>query len=102
MFAVKKSLSTPVLKILYHPNQLGYPRLGMAVAKKQLALSVSRNRIKRLIRESFRHHAAEMVACDLVVMVRRPIQDMSNELITQQLAEQWARLNLLLSIASKA
>lgn len=34
------------------------PRLGMAVPKKTAPLSVSRNRIKRICRETFRQHGA--------------------------------------------
>ena len=52
------------------PNGLGYPRLGMSVARK-VGTAVRRNRIRRLIRESFRlmqHDLPE--GYDLVVVVR--------------------------------
>ncbi len=52
------------------PNGLGYPRLGMSVGRK-VGNAVRRNRIRRLIRESFRlmqHDLPE--GYDLVVVVR--------------------------------
>lgn len=42
-------------------------RLAIAVAKHQLKKAVSRNQIKRLVRESFRQHAIATYACDLLV-----------------------------------
>lgn len=53
-------------------NRLGYPRLGMVIAKKSVKLAVRRNAIKRRLRESFRllvcPHAA---ALDCVVVVNK-------------------------------
>jgi len=45
-------------------------RLGLAVSKKVSKSAVQRNRIKRIVRESFRKHSAHLPAVDLVVMAR--------------------------------
>lgn len=45
-------------------------RLAIAVAKHQLKKAVSRNRIKRLVRESFRQHTISANASDLLVTYR--------------------------------
>jgi ribonuclease P protein component len=53
-----------------HVNLKGWPRLGLAVAVKTAGNGVERNRIRRLIRESFRLHQHEIPALDLVVSAR--------------------------------
>jgi len=45
-----------------------YPRLGICVSKKILRRAVERNRVKRIVRESFRLQATKMLAgLDIVV-----------------------------------
>ena len=81
-------------------NHLGFPRLGMAIAKKALRRAHERNRIKRLVRESFRHHQAALPAVDIVVMCRHDVLTMSNTEIFQQLEGLWLRLHKLYSAGS--
>jgi len=61
------------LTLLGQANSRDYARLGMAVPKRQLKRAVDRNRIKRLIRESFRQHQAQLRGLDIVVLVRHGI-----------------------------
>lgn len=44
------------------------PRLGMAISKKHCRKATVRNRIKRIVRESFRHHQGQLVGLDIVVI----------------------------------
>lgn len=92
VFENAKRTSTPVLTILYRKNSLEHPRLGMAIAKKQLPKAVQRNKIKRLIRDSFRHHAAIMDNYDVVVMVRKDIWQLTNASIYAMLRSRWLKL----------
>ena len=46
------------------------PRIGLAVAVRIAGGSVQRNRIRRVIRESFRLHQHELPVADLVVSAR--------------------------------
>lgn len=52
------------------PNATGQARLGMSISKKTVGNSVQRNRVRRLIREFFRHRAAELPPLDFVVTSR--------------------------------
>lgn len=77
-------VSAKNLLILACPSQ-GPARLGIVVAKKNVRLAVQRNRIKRLIRESFRTRQEEFGTIDLVVLAR-PIPDsMGNDEFRAQL-----------------
>ena len=51
-------------------NEQSGPRLGLAVALRVTRTSVERNRIRRIIRESFRLHQHTLPAVDIVVSAR--------------------------------
>jgi len=58
------------LKIYARPNDLPHARLGMSVSRK-VGTAPRRNRIRRLLREAFRHMRHDLPAgYDLVVVVR--------------------------------
>ena len=52
-------------------------RLGMIVAKRFAPLAVSRNAIKRVLREAFRHRRHRLPAGDYVFRLHAPIGDTS-------------------------
>jgi ribonuclease P protein component len=60
-------LRAEALHVLVKPNGLGYPRLGMIVPKRAVALATRRNRLKRLIREWFRLNQARLSGRDWLV-----------------------------------
>ena len=64
-------------------------RLGLVVAKKHIRLAVERNRIKRLIRESFRLQQQHLKGIDAVVIARRGLDQQSNREIFEAVNEQW-------------
>ncbi|QKT03624.1 ribonuclease P protein component [Ectothiorhodospiraceae bacterium 2226] len=78
------------LTVLARPNGLDRARLGLAVSKRQLKHAVARNRIKRLARESFRHHQAELVGWDVVVSARASAEQADNSLLRAAFARLWA------------
>ena len=74
VFADNQRARTDFLMVMARPNQVGYPRLGMVVAKRLLARAVDRNRVKRCVRESFRLALPELPACDFVVrLIAKPV-----------------------------
>jgi ribonuclease P protein component len=50
---------------------------------------VRRNRIKRLVRESFRQHQHELPAVDIVVNARSGARDADNAVIVRSLEKHW-------------
>jgi ribonuclease P protein component len=57
------------------PNDLGYARLGMVVGKRQLKFASARNRVRRIIRETFRLYSPTLPGLDVVVRVRVPLAE---------------------------
>lgn len=80
------------LTLIAAPNDMGSPRLGLAIAKKQLRKAVDRNRCKRIIRESFRQHSQQLPALDIVVLARSELLHTDNAQLHDKLARHWQRL----------
>ncbi len=80
--------------VLARSNGRAYSRLGLAIGKKWVRRAVDRNRIKRLIRDSFRQHQDQLGGIDLVVMARGNGK-VKNLLIFNSLDKHWQRLGAL-------
>jgi ribonuclease P protein component len=77
-------------------------RLGLAIAKKCARRAVDRNRLKRLVRESFRTERAVLPGVDLVVMCRRDAVAADNPRLAASLARHWARIRKQLCAESSS
>lgn len=75
-----------------HDDRRETARLGLAVAKKHVHRAVDRNRIKRLVRESFRRRKAALKGLDIVVLVKPGIQKADNSTLSASLQTHWRRL----------
>jgi ribonuclease P protein component len=62
---------TPLFRVLYSQNGKG--RLGVSVSKRVLKGSVQRNRVKRLLRESFRSSRCRLGQRDIIVIGLAPL-----------------------------
>ncbi len=60
-------------------------------SKKNLKLAVQRNRVKRRVRETFRHEQ-NFPALDIVVLGRRGLVELDNQTLNATLTELWTRL----------
>jgi ribonuclease P protein component len=70
-------------------NEAGEARLGMAVGLRAAGNAVRRNRIRRLIRESFRLHRQELPAVDILVTARAAAAAATNHAAFESLAQHW-------------
>jgi ribonuclease P protein component len=57
--------------VLAVANHRPYPRLGLAITKKKIRKASDRNRLKRIVRESFRHHKETLQGLDIVVLCQQ-------------------------------
>jgi len=67
-------------------------RLGLAIAKRYIPLSVERNRIRRVVRESFRHYQSHLKGKDIVISARGALHELSNASLNEELVRQWKLL----------
>ncbi len=68
-----------------------HSRLGMVVAKKKILRAHERNRIKRLVRESFRHYSWQRLF-DVVVLAKHAAQFADNSTLFMALEKHWQRI----------
>ena len=67
-------------------------RLGLAISKKHCRKASARNRIKRIVRESFRLHQASLAGIDLVVMNQPAAAMATNDELKLSLDAHWQRI----------
>lgn len=78
--------------LLYRENQKSYARLGTIVAKQVASQAVTRNRIKRVLRESFRHQQHFFTGIDIIVITRRQCSLLPKTELRKRLDELWVKL----------
>lgn len=78
--------------ILARPNKHTAARLGLIIAKKHIRLATERNRMKRLIRETFRRQPPNFSGIDVIVLARKGMDSLDNRTLIDQLDRQWLRI----------
>ncbi|MCF1431053.1 MAG: ribonuclease P protein component [Shewanella sp.] len=85
--------SSAEITLLAIPNSENHPRLGLTVAKKHVRRANQRNRVKRLVRESFRLNQHNLPAIDIVVLVRGGVLTMENAELNKLIEKLWRKLS---------
>lgn len=83
--------------VLYRPNGSDEPRLGLAISKKNCRLATGRNRLKRIVRESFRHHRRDFSGLDIVVLNQPAAANANNRVLFGSLETHWQKCSRQLS-----
>lgn len=92
VFNFRKRISGHFLAIHYQQNQLGWPRLGLAVTKKTTRLSVDRNYMKRILRELFRGQQGRIKSLDLIVRAQKTFDSTDFPAVEKEFIELLAKL----------
>ncbi|MCS6124951.1 ribonuclease P protein component [Shewanella baltica] len=85
--------SSAEITLLAIPNTEQHPRMGLTVAKRFVKRANQRNRIKRLIRDSFRLNQHDIPHLDIVVLVRNGVMEMENAEINKLIEKLWRKLS---------
>ena len=91
-YASGRRFGDGVFAVTVKRNDMGAPRLGLAVAVRVAGGAVPRNRLRRIIRESFRLHQRELPAADLVVSARPAARAASATALRASLAALWKKV----------
>ncbi len=74
VFRLRPVVRTAHFALYAQPNQLSHARLGVVAAKRLAARAVTRNTVKRAVREAFRQSALlSSLGLDCVVRLSKPL-----------------------------
>jgi len=81
-----------------HPGT--HARLGQSIAIRLAGTAVNRNRLRRLVRESFRLRQHELPAADIIVGVRAAARTTDNPALMAALDRLWNKIAQACSVSS--
>ncbi len=93
VFQQPQKSSGRALTVLARPSGEQAARLGLAIPRKQIRRAVDRNRVKRLIRESFRRHRDLLEGLDVVVIGRQALLEKDTRGIFDCLEAHWEKVS---------
>jgi len=85
-------VSCQQLLLLAYDSDTPFPRLGLVIAKKNIAKAVQRNRVKRILRESFRHNQSLLPTLDIVILARSGLGALTSEQVRKKIERHWVDL----------
>ena len=91
-FETGRRISDSFFSLSVRPNDLAFPRLGLAIAARTVGNAVARNRVRRTIKESFRLHQRVLPAVDIVVGARNAARAAPNADMRASLERLWQRV----------
>ena len=79
-----RKIRSPHAVLHVSTGQSGSSRLGVGVTRRLLPSAVERNRVKRALREVFRHHPVKASGLDLVVLFRTSFDRAENRAVIEE------------------
>lgn len=92
VFDCAQKISQKSLLLLYKPNEHLHSRLGLVVAKRFTKRAASRNQIKRILRESFRHISENLKGMDIIIIARHQCDTLSKQKLREGIDKLWQKL----------
>tara|TARA_B100001059_G_C17820431_1_gene577902 strand:+ start:1589 stop:1966 length:378 start_codon:yes stop_codon:yes gene_type:complete len=77
--------------VLAHNKKKTISKLGMAISKKNCRYATNRNRIKRVVREAFRHNQVYLTGLDLVVINQPAARFATNSELKESLKQHFQK-----------
>lgn len=91
VFSKAKKLENRSFLLLYRGNTLSNARLGIIIAKKKVPKAHDRNRIKRIIRETFRN-TCNLANVDIIFLARLGLAKIDNTTLSNDLKNELNKL----------
>jgi len=92
LFDKSNKVSQRCLLILFKPNQKSHARLGLVIGKRAVNSAVIRNRIKRILRESFRQNQEKLKGLDIIIIARQQCDKLSKQKLREGIDQLWEKL----------
>ena len=93
VFRHPQKSSDKALTVLARRSGREFPRLGLAISRKQIRRAVERSHIKRLVRESFRQHQDLLRGLDVVVIGRSNLAQKTSQRVFECLENHWRQVS---------
>lgn len=87
-------ITTPCFVFFVRQNALSCARLGLVITKRRFKYAVVRNKIRRLIRESFRKCSPQLSNVDVIVLAKESVRAQTNANLLGELDHHWRKLIL--------
>lgn len=91
VFANKKANNGRYLKVFWCHNTLDSPRIGISIAKRNVNKAVKRNKLRRIIKESFRLNYEKLPAVDMIFVIKKQASIDSVALFFDELNKKWSQ-----------